>query len=172
MIIDDKSAAERKSATYMIYLKLHATRHAFPAKTLRTVMSELMYAEPFAWRAVGITRAALDAYHQAGKNRLQGIERAHLTDRFKMIQHILDRDEPLSQDGLFSFWRETDRVVIALKRENRSNSLGEWVPFENAEARYFPRLGIGFHFRHDVEGNLVRKLAEQILNEPRGIQGT
>ncbi|WP_220375866.1 hypothetical protein, partial [Staphylococcus pseudintermedius] len=61
-----------------------------------------MYAEPFAWRAVGITQAALDAYHQAGKNRIQGIERAHITDRFKMIIHILDRDEPMTQDDLFS----------------------------------------------------------------------
>ncbi|WP_299822907.1 hypothetical protein [uncultured Jannaschia sp.] len=146
-------------------MKLHATRHAFPAKTLRTVISELMYAEPFAWRAVGITKAALDAYRQAGKNRLQGIERAHLTDRFKMIQHILDRNEPLSQDDLFSYWRKTDQVVISLRRENRSNSLGEWIPFDNNEAQYFPRLGIGFHFRHDVEGDLVRKLAEQISYE-------
>ena len=161
----DESVAERKSATYAIYVKLHTTRHAFPAKTLRTVISELMYAEPFAWRAVGITRAALDAYHNAGKNRLQGIERAHLTDRSKMIHYILDRDEPLSQYDLFSYWHETDQVVIALRSENRSNSLGEWVPFENAEARYFPRLGIGFEFRHNVEGDLVRKLAGQILDK-------
>ncbi len=147
MNIEDKSAAERKSATYTIYLKLHATRHAFPAKTLRTVISELMYAEPFAWRAVGITRAALDAYHQAAKNRLQGIERAHLTDRFKMIQHILDRDEPLSQDDLFSYWRETDQVVIALRSENRSNSLGEWVARWTTRDAIISRLGIASVFK-------------------------
>lgn len=159
MKIEDKTSVERNSATYAIYLKLHATRHAYPAKTLRTVITELMYADPFAWRAVGITRAALNAYRQAGKNRLQGIERAHLTDRFKMIQHILDRDEPLSQEDLFSYWRKTDQVVIALKSENRKNSLGNWIPFDNADARYFPRLGIGFHFRQDVEGDLLRKLS-------------
>lgn len=171
MKIEDKSATVRRDATYSIYLNLHANRHAFPAKTLRSVITELMYAEPCAWRSVGITRAALDAYTKAGKNRLQGIERAHLTDRFKMIRHILDRDEPLSHDDLFSYWRETDQVVIALKGENRSDSLGEWIPFDNAEARYFPRLGIGFNFRHDIEGDLMRTLAKQISNEPRGVQG-
>ena len=130
-------------------------------------MSELMYAELYAWRAVGITRAALDAYYQAGKKKLQGIERAHLTDRFKMVQHILDRDEPLSQERLFSYWRDTDRVVIALKSENRSNVLGDWLPFDNEEAQFFPRLGIGFDYRDDVEGHLLRTLAERLSNESR-----
>ena len=172
MKMTKESAGERNAATYRIFLQLHAARHAYPAKTLRTVISELMYAEPFAWRAVGITRAALDAYHQAGKNRIQGIERAHLTDRFKMIVHVLDRDEPMTQDDLFNYWRETDQVVIALKAENRSNTLGDWVAFENLGARYFPRLGIGFHYRQAIEGDLIRSLTEQIASQPGLEQGS
>lgn len=167
MKITEELAAERNAATHKIYLQLHAARHAYPAKTLRTVLSELLYAEPVAWRAVGITRAALDAYHQAGKNKIQGIERAHRTDRSKMIEHILDRDEPMTQNDLFDYWRETDQVVIALKGENRSNTLGQWIPFENVDARYFPRLGIGFHYRYAIEGDLVRNLAEALSPRDR-----
>lgn len=156
---------ERLRTTYEIYVRLHAARASYPKMALRTVISELMYAEPFAWRAVGITIAALTAYHQAGRNKVQGIERAHLTDRFKMVQHILDRAEPLSHQDLFSYWHETDRVVIALRSENRSNSLGAWIPFDNDQGQLFPRLGMGFNFRHGFEGELIHKLTEQILGE-------
>lgn len=166
MRINSENADDRNSATYAIYLKLHSARDAYPSKTLRTVITELMYAEPFAWRAVGITRSAINAYIKAGKNRVPGIERAHLTDRFKMIQHILDRDKPMAQQELFAYWRNTDQVVIALKSENRGNLLGEWIPFENEDARYFTRLGIGFHYRHAIEGELIRRLAEQAAVHP------
>lgn len=160
MKIAEPSSEDREASTYRIYLELHAARHVYPAKTLRTVISELMYAEPFAWRVVGITQAALAAYRDAGKNKVQGMERAHLTDRFKMIRHVLERNEPMSSEELFQYWRETDRVVIALKAENRGNALGQWVPFENPEARYFARLGIGFQYRHAIEGDLLRSLAQ------------
>lgn len=123
MNIDDESEAVRDAVTYDIYLRLHAAQDLYPAKTLRTVLSELFYADPFAWRAVGITRAALDAYRNAGKDRIKGIERAHLTDRHRMVAHILKRDAPMSKDELFSYWRTEDRVVISLKSENRSNQL-------------------------------------------------
>ena len=158
------SATKRNEATYAIYLKLHTAQAAYPAKTIRVVLSELMYADPSAWRAVGITRAALDAYHQAGKKRITGIERAHLTDRKEMVEHILHRDEPLSQDALFSYWRKTDRSVIALKCENSKNSLGDWLPFDNADSGYFPPAAIGFKFRHAIEGDLVRSLRSKFDN--------
>ena len=162
MRINSETADDRNNATYAIYRQLHSARDAYPMKTIRTVISELMYAEPCAWRAVGITRSALDAYCRSGKNRLQGIERAHLTDRAKMIHHILNRDDPMTQQELFSYWRNTDQVVIALKSENRGNSFGEWIPFENDDARYFTRLGIGFHYRQAIEGELIKRLAEQV----------
>ena len=151
--------------TYAVYLTLHGAKTLYPPKTLRVVISELMYADPFAWRAVGITRAALDAYLQAGKKRIGGIQRAHLTDRKKMVDHVLDRDEPLSQEDLFLYWRETDRSVISLTSENLRNSLGNWIPFDNREAKYFPPAGIGFKFRDVIEGSLLRQLAEQISSE-------
>lgn len=150
------------NVTYAVYLTLHAARTQYPSKTLRVVISELMYADPFAWRAVGITRAALDAYIQAGKKRIKGIQRAHLTDRKKMVDYVLDRDEPLSQQDLFSYWRETDRSVISLTGKNLKNSLGDWIPFDNKGAKYFPPADIGFKFRDAIEGRLVRQLAEQI----------
>lgn len=156
----DDNAAQRAETTYQVYLHLHAARDAYPEKTLRVVMSELMYSEAYAWRAVGITRAALDIYHRAGRNRVQGIERAHLTDRAVMVRHILYREAPLSQDDLFTYWRETDRVVIAEKRENRSNALGDWIPFDNDDAQLFPPMNIGFRYRSAIEGELVRALVE------------
>lgn len=164
MNIAEDGASARDEVTYDIYLRLHATQHLYPAKTLRTVLSELFYADPFAWRAVGITRAALDAYREAGKDRIKGIERAHLTDRHRMVAHILKRDTPMSQDELFSYWRTEDRVVIALKSENRSNQLGDWIPFNNDRASYFTRLGIGFRYHHDTEGEMLQLLAEEIQN--------
>lgn len=165
MSIKAGCAEERQNATHAMYLLLHAGQATYPAKTIRSVITELMYAEPFAWRAVGITRAALNMYQHAGRGRIQGIERAHLTDRSKMVNYVLDREVPLSRHALFSYWQETDRVVIALKAENRSNKLGDWLPFANPEAQYFPRLGIGFDFRRAVEGDLIRQLIEQISNE-------
>lgn len=167
MNFDEENAAARDEVTYDIYLRLHATQHLYPAKTLRTVLSELFYADPFAWRAVGITQAALDAYRAAGKGRIKGIERAHLTDRHSMVAHILKRDIPMSQNELFSYWRTEDRVVISLKKENRSNQLGDWIPFDNDHASYFARLGIGFRYQHDIEGNMLRKLAEDMENIDR-----
>ncbi len=154
-------AAQRADTTYQVYLRLHAARDAFPEKTLRVVMSELMYSEAYAWRAVGITRAALEIYHRAGRKRVQGIERAHLTDRAVMVRHILDREVPLSRGELFTYWRETDRVVIAERRENRSSNLGDWISFDNDDARLFPPLNIGFSYRDRIEGELVRALMER-----------
>ena len=94
----ENSAAQRAETTYQVYLCLHGARDAYPEKTLRVVISELMYSEIYAWRAVGITRAALDIYHRAGRNRVKGIERAHLTDRAVMVRHILYREAPLPKD--------------------------------------------------------------------------
>ncbi|KHL24274.1 hypothetical protein PK98_15015 [Croceibacterium mercuriale] len=122
----------------------------------------MMYADPSAWRAVGITRAALEAYRAAGKNKLQGIERAHLTDRSRMVEHVFKRETPLTKDELFAYWEETDRVVISLRTENRQNVLGDWIPFDNEDGRLFPRLGIGFRYRHAIEGEIVRRLADEV----------
>ncbi|WP_235674089.1 MULTISPECIES: hypothetical protein [unclassified Paracoccus (in: a-proteobacteria)] len=167
MNIAEDNASARDEVTYDIYLRLHATQHLYPAKTLRTVLSELFYADSFAWRAVGITREALNAYREAGKGRIKGIERAHLTDRHRMITHILKRDIPMSQDELFSYWRTHDRVVISLKSENRNNQLGDWIPFDNEHANYFTRLGIGFRYQHDIEGEMLQQLAEEMAGADR-----
>jgi len=158
---------ERREATWQVYRTMHASRHLYHIKTLRTVLSELMYAEPDAWRAVGITRAALARYREADHRSITGLERAHLTDRQHMVGHIIDRDEPLSCLELFDYWRATDRVVIASRGENRSNTLGDWIAFDNADAEYFRRLGIGFSFRRDIEGELTRKLASQLSDSSR-----
>lgn len=160
--MDDQLTAERRRVTYTIYIELHASRASFPKKTLRAVFTEMMYADPSAWRAVGITRAALDTYRAAGKNKVQGVERAHLTDRWRMVEHVFERETPLTEDELFAYWEETDRVVIALRGENRQNVLGDWIPFANDDGRLFPRLGIGFKYRNDIEGEIIRKLAQEI----------
>jgi hypothetical protein len=57
---------------------------------------------------------------------------------------------------------KTDRVVIALTRENQTNKIGEWIPFENQEAKYFQRLGIGFQYRRVIEGELTRRLTNNV----------
>lgn len=148
----------RSQATYQVYLTLHAARRAFQNKTLRTVFTEMMYAEPFAWRVVGITTAALAAYAEAGHRPIKGVERAHLIDRAKMVAHVFERDEPLTESELFAYWRDNDRVIVALRQENRTSDLGNWTPFENADAEYFTRLGIGFQYRPAVEGVLTKRL--------------
>lgn len=164
MNVDQETTADRDAVTYEIYLRLHKAQSCYPAKTLRTVLSELFYADALAWRAVGITRAALDAYHKAGKNTIKGIERAHLTDRYRMVAYILKRDNPMSQDDLFSYWRTADRVVISLKSENQKNQLGNWIPFDNDSGSYFTRLGIGFRYKHEIEGEMLRQLTKNIAN--------
>lgn len=158
--MDTRTASDpqRNEATYAVYLCLHATQAHYPRKTLRVVISELMYADPYAWRAVGITRAALQAYNQASRDRIKGIQRAHLTDRKDMVDYLFDQPHPWSQADLFKYWRNADRCVIALASENVSNILGDWMPFDNAEARYFPPAPIGFKLRHKIEGDLVRRL--------------
>lgn len=162
MKFDTTRSEERQNATYVMYRTLHASRHLFHIKTLRSVMTEMMYAEPEAWRAVGITRAALDAFDASGHRPIKGLERAHITDRFKMIANVFDCDEPLTFNELFNYWSETDRVVISLRSENRSNQLGDWIPFENANAKFFQRKGIGFTYRAAVEGLLTRQLWDRL----------
>lgn len=164
MHIGEESTADREAVTYEIYLRLYEAQKLYPAKTLRTVLSELFYADPFAWRAVGITRAALNAYREAGRRKIKGIERAHLTDRHKMVAHILDRETPMSQEELFSYWRNEDRVIISLKSENQSNQLGDWIPFQNDRASYFTRLGIGFRYKYEIEGEMLRRLSEDMAD--------
>lgn len=163
MRASSEGAAARRQAVYQIYLTLHAARAAFHNKTLRTVLTEMMYVEPIAWRAVGITRAALTAYAALGHRPMKGVERAHLIDRSQMVAYVFERELPLSEIELFGYWRDNDRVVIALRQENRASSLGDWIAFDNPEAEYFPRLGIGFHFRPAVEGALTLRLASQHL---------
>ncbi len=162
MKYEPNSTESRRAATHAIYLTLHRARGFYHPKTLRTVMCEMMYAEPQAWRAVGITRAALAAYADAGHRPIKGLERAHLTDRSKMVSHVFDREEPLSCDELFSYWIETDQVVIAMRAENRAAQLGGWISFENPDASLFTRAGIGFVYRGAIEGALTRRLAVQI----------
>lgn len=154
----------RNEATYAIYLNLHFNRTAYPSKTLRVVISELMYADPSAWRAVGITRAALECYVRAGRRRIRGVQRAHLTSRAGMVEHVLERHEPLSQADLFSYWRLADCTIIALTSENLTNSFGDWIPIDNPNALYFPPAAIGFRFRNAVEGELVKRLAAQYID--------
>jgi hypothetical protein len=161
MNLDAKITEDRQKTTYEIYLTLHSSRSFYHKKTLRSVMGEMLYAEPEAWRAVGITRATLAAYTEAGHRLISGIERAHLTDRNKMIDHIFERDQPLSFDELFDYWLKTDQTVIALRRENRSNTLEERILFNNEDAKYFQRLGIGFQYRPAIEGELTRRLADK-----------
>lgn len=78
-----------------------------------------------------------------------------------MIDHIFERPQPLSLDALFEYWTNADRVVIALRSENRADDLGDWVPFENPRAEFFTRLGIGFSYRQAIEGELTRRLANE-----------
>lgn len=146
---------DRFAATiHSIYLKIFEGRSFIPRKTIRSVMSELMYADEAAWRVIGVTRAALDRLHRGEK---RGFQRAHIVSRAEMVDAIIERPSPMTRSELFEYWQSKDLTVLALRSENRREIAEGWIAFENDDARYFRRRGIGFT-HGDLEAGLVQRL--------------
>jgi hypothetical protein len=152
----------REEAIYRIDLELFSNKIYFNRKTIRSVITELLYSDPSAWKVTGITYAALSEYASANFRYVPGVQRAHLTDRKETVDFIFSGETPLQFEDLFSYWRQNDRCVLSTKHENMAGKLENVVRFSDDESNYFLRKGIGFEYSKDREGLFLRRVWENL----------
>ena len=77
------------------------------------------------WKVTGVTRNALKIFKKFDYKKTSGmnIQRAHLKDRSKFYQILLERD--LSYDSWLKYIDESDVTVLASKKENDVNKFSK-----------------------------------------------
>ena len=123
-----------------------------------------MAGESWAWRVVGISKAALEALAKNDFRYVKGtVCRAHIVDRIDTAGTIFKTktNSPIPREEFFSLYFENDQTVITTKSENKAGSrVASYIPID-AERGLFPAKAIAWkHGR--AERDYLRSLyAEQ-----------
>ena len=132
----------------------------FTVQKKNTLLTALMGGEPWSWRVVGITAAALDGlarhdfnYQRAHKAKIR-ICRAHCVPRIETA-HVLFKEKH-SREQFFKRFLETDVTVLALKSENKRRGPSQYVPID-LQRNLFPSRSVSFRYSRD-EATYLREL--------------
>jgi hypothetical protein len=131
------------------------------------LMTPVTRGHDWSWRVSGITEEALKIYRDDGWRHLagNGIQRAHVVDRADMVRHVFERDDPMTKEELLSYWIETDRTILATKKQNSAGLPQEFIIINRCrENGLFTDKGTGFNFRISKEGQLLKTLYNQAIN--------
>ena len=95
------------------------------------------------WKVIGVTKNALKIFKQNNFKTVSGmgIERAHLKDRSKFYQILLERD--FSYDGWVKYIDDSDKTVLATKKENNVNKFSKIT--EVTEKGLFKNTGFSWN---------------------------
>jgi hypothetical protein len=149
-----------KQSLYEIYLVLHKHRHIYKSETLVATYTEAFSKRHWAWKVVGITRAALDelAANDFVKPKLR-ICRGHLIDRKVTVNEMFSPDEPLGFDEFWTLAIERDKTVLMTYAENgHGKKFPEFIHFDADDL--FPD-GVGVTYRKN-EKAFLRKLHSEV----------
>ncbi|MEM7296500.1 MAG: hypothetical protein AAF330_07760 [Pseudomonadota bacterium] len=158
------------SLAHRIYLELRAAYHPNAAvsaisKTEATrILSNLLAPPGLGFCVVGITPAALDAFHtrderQRGQWWRARVHRAHLWDRAETVVCVLAGPK-LDANTLLREWRKRDICILALSSENKSISTKKFYPFPDREKQFFPNASVGYRLKIDPEAALLWDMQE------------
>lgn len=95
-------------------------RLPFSIQRKNVVFSALLAGEPWSWRVIGISKAALEALAKTDFRYAKAtICRAHIVDRFETSKIIFSGTSPLSKERFFEIMLENGRTIITTKSENK-----------------------------------------------------
>jgi hypothetical protein len=92
------------------------------------------------WPIVGITGKALR--HLCEEGTCDGLRRAHLTKRADRATGMFVRDQPFTEEQLFTHFFEMDKVVIATRPENGTQKALEGVAIHAIPVELFTKNGM------------------------------
>ena len=129
---------------HALYLAVHAAHAEAPLiwtePHCNRLLTEIMSSQPFSWRVVGITKAALKKFHELNyryKNLTEkALTRAHLRPRIETVMELLQRDQPMSEREFVEYWLRHDETVICAGGENKPTVENE-IPIENPHGLLF-----------------------------------
>jgi hypothetical protein len=127
---------------YSLYRAVHAAHAEAPqiwtVGHCTRLLTSIMSAKPFAWRVVGVTRAALKKFHELNYRyqSRHGLTRAHRTPRIETVRELLNRSEPLSQSEFIEYWFAHDETILCATGENKA-SVPPHIEIENLDGSLF-----------------------------------
>ena len=130
------TATQIDKTHHALYVALHSARCAAPDlwsdQQCTHVLSTVMGRQPWSWRVVGVTPAALDALAAVSFHNRKGLGlvRAHLTNRITFIRYLMHLPQPASYESFVKFWTDHDRTVLALRSENGKDGFAAYLPFD------------------------------------------
>lgn len=124
------------------------------------LITEITSQNPDVWRVVGITDAALRIFEKHNFQRVSrmGVNRSHIVNRNTVYREMLEN--PIEDfKEWWGFYHENDRCVLATRKENMSESVGDDYIDIDESLGLFKSRGYAWTHRKDVEGEFLRKLA-------------
>jgi hypothetical protein len=152
-------------AMHGIYVALHASHSVAPSRfTLAhcaKVLAAVMSCNPWVWRVVGVTPAALEAFRQSNFRYKSGggITRAHLRPRVSSVKHLMQTSAALPVDDFIDSLLTHDITVLCARGENKE-TVPAYIAFENEDASLFSSKPISFVFGKKEAALLLRLSAQ------------
>lgn len=93
----------------------------FSVQRKNVLFSALMAGEPYSWKVIGISRAALELLANGDfRYKSSAICRAHIVDRIETATALFsNRSNPLSKAEFFELMRRNGSTIITTKSENK-----------------------------------------------------
>jgi hypothetical protein len=156
---------------HALYLAVHAAHTEAPLiwtePHCNRLLTEIMSSQPFSWRVVGITKAALKKFNELNYRYKsgEGLTRAHLQPRIKTVMELLQRDQPMSEREFVEYWLRHDETVICARGENRPTVENE-IPIENPRGLLFSSNSVAWKHK-ESEVQLLKTLYAEHFGGPR-----
>ena len=163
---------ERKVYIYNQFLATFQNHKLFPKLRLKSkrIMNEALAGEKDSFGVGSLTHACLERFAELNfsdktkDGTKLGIVRAHLIDRSKTMDDLLDRDEPVSFDEFWRIWLKNDKTALCLKEENKRISSLPRIEFDNEDRELFQSTQSKWRHRKQ-ERDLLRSLMEKKTND-------
>jgi hypothetical protein len=158
----DRAELDAMHGVYVALHKSHAVSSArFTLAHCAKVLAAVMSCNPWVWRVVGVTPAALEAIRQSSFRYKSGggITRAHLRPRVSSVKLLMQTDKPLPVDDFIESILTHDITVLCARGENKE-TVPAYIAFENEDASLFSSKPIGFVFGKK-EAALLQQLSAQ-----------
>lgn len=169
----DPSDLAALHSVYVAVYRAHKLRpELFTVGNCTTAITALMSFNPFAWRVVGITPAALQKYselnfrHQSN----QGLTRAHLRPRLATVRDLVAPAKPLDPKSFITTLLRYDATVLCARGENK-DEVPPFIAFDNDDARLFTSQKVGWKHTNkerDFLRTLFSSSSSQTLTDVRG----
>ena len=156
----------------LIYESHQSDQQFFSVAYCTKELTSILGGRPYSWRVVGITAKALALFKQtnfelpafwAKRHRLPSadykIQRAHKTGRKETTEDLLRMPLMGNAESFLSYWFKRDETILCGPGENRRLFDAHYVEIHNPVPHYFQSYQVGFQYREDVEGVMLKELS-------------